>query len=452
MIKSKDIKEYFESAADAFVAGKTITFDIYLFFPLNQHILMWKHRGETLDEMVLGVIKARGIKSFWIHGGDKENFEKYRLEVNTGSVELKPGQQLPPGPPAAEAAGVAVKEAGYSFESGAAPEKGTPVYETGEFSEKEKVIPEYTTEEKKEHVSEHYLGEQAPPPEEEEEGDDTGEFIAEVIQTPQMSPEQKAVVLSDSAAMLMNQCMKAPDGTAVEQANDTLQNSIQDILNATSTQVETAIADIWKLSSVDANLQHSSNVAAYSVLFAMAAGKSDSRFISDVSLTGLLHDIGFSQIPVSVATKPLGMMGDKMRKVYIRQVEYGLKLLDRCTKKIPANVKKAIYAVNCRVVGGTGMMDSTKLDDRTDAMVQVVTLADLLITITNGDWDGKARTIKDTFDMLTQLKDAGSFEQFDTGIITEVLGWASSVDEIEMASSIDETVEVVKNKVSEVLV
>jgi response regulator RpfG family c-di-GMP phosphodiesterase len=77
MMRSRKIVDYFEASIMNLIPGKTITFDVNLYFQLSQHVLVLFKAGETLTPETLARYKQRGLQRIWIHKDDEAAFRAY---------------------------------------------------------------------------------------------------------------------------------------------------------------------------------------------------------------------------------------------------------------------------------------------------------------------------------------------------------------------------------------
>src|SRR4051812_31481134 len=74
----KDIKSYFQVDIDAIRPSKDpLLFNIYLYLKQNQHILVFRKKGEVLTTEFIERYRTKGIKQVWIHDSDRIQFQEY---------------------------------------------------------------------------------------------------------------------------------------------------------------------------------------------------------------------------------------------------------------------------------------------------------------------------------------------------------------------------------------
>ncbi|MCM2324568.1 MAG: HD domain-containing protein [Oligoflexia bacterium] len=206
---------------------------------------------------------------------------------------------------------------------------------------------------------------------------------------------------------------------------DAVSELLEDLLERTGQTARNHIAEMWKLASLDPEFEHAANVSTFSVLFAMAFGRIDASLLSDLALAGLLHDIGVTQIPPRVASLPWKSHQSADARLYAGHVSATLELIQQFAPEVPSRVKTLI-SQHHEKFDGTGYprgLNGFQIDD----VAQLLTMADILDSFASGQWDGKRRTLKETFAMLEGLEKARTFpEYFNPDVFGAVVHWIRS--------------------------
>lgn len=157
----------------------------------------------------------------------------------------------------------------------------------------------------------------------------TVDILGEVAVNPILSPEVQQFVNSYNRSV-----------TVVQQAFDTLR-STQEVSLETFTATANELAEgvraagnivdrLYDLPPCDdATFQHSVNVSVIAALIATWQGYPP-EIVNAVSLTGLLHDVGKSQLPPTLLNRP-SLLAEADYDFYKKHVAYGFELL----RKIP---------------------------------------------------------------------------------------------------------------------
>jgi HD-GYP domain-containing protein (c-di-GMP phosphodiesterase class II) len=378
MLRSKDPKDYFEVALSQIKPGIALDFDLQLYFPRNQHIIMWRPKGEALGEEFLTNAQLKGIEKVWIHNDDLAKYEKhinYTAEVDALTATPEPE------PPKAEA-------------------------QTKE-----------------------------------------GAALKEILSDPNVPDEKKKEAAAMIAKDMLSRTANQNSIKDQKKANEQARKSIEDLLAQTAAQMSSAASEIWKLGNVDAELGHAVNVATYAVIFAMAFGRIDVELLSDIALAGLLHDIGFSQISSKVASIPLKEMSRKDLMQYANHVPATVALLEELAPEIPQRVRTLI-AQHHEKFDGSGFPKGLK-GFKVDDIAQLVGMANLLDDMSTGHWDGKKRTLKDTFETLTALEKTRTFpEHFNPEVFAAVVRWIKDAPADDVTEN---AMEMVGKKVDQII-
>src|SRR5687767_6776531 len=94
-----NINEYFAVEPAAALAGRALTFDLLVYLQINNHIVVYRRTGETLEVADLERLQRKGLKTFYIRNTDKEAYQRYMMDAGTPvdlSSEAPPPQQKVP--------------------------------------------------------------------------------------------------------------------------------------------------------------------------------------------------------------------------------------------------------------------------------------------------------------------------------------------------------------------
>ncbi len=73
----REISDYFEVKLSVFRAESETFFEIFLFLPQNDRLLLWKPRGEILTDSFLEKYRLKGVQSVWVHRSELNEFHRY---------------------------------------------------------------------------------------------------------------------------------------------------------------------------------------------------------------------------------------------------------------------------------------------------------------------------------------------------------------------------------------
>ena len=359
-------------------AGSEITFNLYLFFPLNQHIMLWRNIGETLGKELLNKYATRGLTRIWVHKSQRKAFEKY---LNPHLTEEKPIEK--------------------SQET---------LTESGQEPDELEAQSELKTQQSPDEPS-------GPAPKTEE-----GALISEIMNSPELKEEEKKEVVAQAAQQILAEAAHASTPEEQDEANKKLSQIVEDVLTATSDDTQSAIAEIWRMANVDPELKHSVNVATYSVVFAMAFGRIAPDLISDLAMAGLLHDVGLSQVPAHITLQPWSKMDIAVKKSYAEHVTQGIELIKKHSPETPQRVLEIIHQHHEKF-DGSGYPRKLK-GFAFDDIAQIVSMAEVMESVVSGQWDGQNRTVQQSFEVLEKIETARTFpEYFNPEVFSIVIRW-----------------------------
>lgn len=367
-LKSKNISDYFSANLSDLIADRTLPFEIHLYFPQNQHILIWLRTGDTPTADFLEKYASRGLNKIWIHFTEKEAFALY----------LRGEQEAAPAPK---------KE----------PKKEKPK------ELKEKVQTE------------------------------EGAVLATTMNSEDIPEEHKEAIVAEAAQDIIAEVAQAETLEDQEKAQEKARQIIEDVLNNTTELASSAVAEIWKMANVDPDLEHGVNVATYATIFSMAFGRIDKKLIADIAMSGLLHDIGLSMMSSATASQAFSKLTDQQRPVYEGHVNYSVELL-KLESNIPDRVG-SIIEQHHEKFDGTGYPKKLKGFSFND-ISQLVAIAELMISIQSGHYNGDRHTAAETFDLIDELESAKNFPQyFDPEVFNVVRRWARKKQDKETLAS-----------------
>ncbi len=380
MKTKRNIKDFFSVEWQEIIAGRKITFDVYIYFEKSSHVLRWRHKNETINLTFIERYHSRGLNSIWIHNKDRSAYLSYKNPIEKNKTEEHSTNKKIPTKP------------------------------------KELLV-------------------EPPPPKTNE-----GALIAEVLNDHKIDNKEKEELVKAAAEEIINEIAQAETKEEQETVNEKAKEIVKDILNATTDEAKNILEEIWDLADLEPDLSHSLNVSTYSVIYAMAFGKIAPDLLADIALAGLLHDLGLSQIPITITRLPWSQMTDQNQISYRHHVNLTKSLLDIYAPEVSERAK-AILVQQHEKFDGTGypnQLQGFQFDD----IAQLVAMAELTDSISSGQWDGKERTLKESFDVLDSLDKQRSFpEYFNPDIFARVIKWFRSPDGEEAFRSASDVVQ-----------
>lgn len=252
-----------------------------------------------------------------------------------------------------------------------------------------------------------------------------GALIAEAMASEKLPEKKKQEVVSKTAQALIHELAQAKNAEEQKQKREQARKVIEDALGIAGQQVKGLLQEIWQAAQLDPDMDHAINVSSYSVIFAMAFGRIDEELLSDLALSGLLHDIGLSQVPAHLAARPWNTLKPEEALLYSEHVEAGAKLLDQFAPTASPRVREVLLQHHEKF-NGTGYprkLEGFAFDD----VAQLVAMAELGDSMGSGQWDGQERLIKEVFDFLETLEKQKAFpEYFNPEVFNQVVRWIRS--------------------------
>jgi HD-GYP domain-containing protein (c-di-GMP phosphodiesterase class II) len=388
MLKSKNIEDYFQAKLSDIKPGVTITFDMYLFFQQNRHLMLWRTKADPITDNFIDKYKSRGLQTVWIHKDDTEEYYRY-LRPDFAAPKKPKLEKVPEPEPQPEA----------KIEQ--PPPEPKKEIET-KAKEPEQVI-------------------------EIEPKTEMGAKIVAIMNMENVEEAKKATLISMEAKVLLNQtasAMKMEDHVAAQQQ---AKKVIQDVISNTANELSASVNEMWHLSESAPEINHATNVATYVVIFALAFGRIDQSLIADLAFAALVHDIGLSQIPFENIKTPWKRMTDDQLRMYAQHVKFTVDYISMFAPEVPQRVKAIIYQHHEKF-DGSGYPQGLK-GFKVDDVAQLLSIADVMESVSSGRWDGVQRTLKDTFALLESLEKVRSFpEYFNPEVFEAIMRWSRSVD------------------------
>ena len=399
MSRNDDIQEFFVAEWRNIRDNEVIPFAVYLYFPLNTHIIQLIPAEEMVTEQTHERYAQRGVKEVYIANKDREAYLAYLNppveEQKTIEEELKQ----------------------------AAPEDSSADPVAEERQEESPQIPH------------------------EEKIPSAGELVAEVLKSEKNTQEQKEAIAHEIGKEMLEDLASAENLEEQQLMDEKARKMVNDIISSVNDQAKSVMQEVMQLANLDPELEHAVNVSSYAVIFAMTFGRIDTQLLADLALAGLLHDLGLSQIPADVTILPFQEMSDEQRAVYAEHVTQSASLIRRYASDTPERVSHLI-SQHHEKFDGTGYpahLEGFDFDD----IAQILGLAEILDAMMNGAWDGEKRTFSEALSQLDSLEKARSFpEYFDPDIFSQVIQYIQGE---KLEESMDQASQVVQDQIGRVV-
>ncbi len=178
--------------------------------------------------------------------------------------------------------------------------------------------------------------------------------------------------------------------------------------------VAPGLESLWiRLSSLDP-CAHSLRVASWSVLFALLNGKLHRPLLADLILSGIFHDVGLSTLPARTGLTPMRSHTPPEAQDYSRHVDASCKILETLAPKTLSAVTpraSKLIRQHHEKFDGRGYPSGLR-GFHVEEPAQFLCMADLLLTLSEGRWDGVTRTHRESLFLLEKHESAGNFPEF----------------------------------------
>lgn len=352
-------EEFFSIDVASLRVDEAITFEVYLYLPLNEHVIKLLNIAEKIETAFLERFQKRGIRQLHVRNSDHASYMKY--------IAAKAPAQAPSAPTASAPA--AAMPAAIAATPNVPP-------------------PEPP----------------APPP---------------VPFTPPVEPEKVMKGLLSSN----------PEET--KKATEEAQKVIDEILAPTEDNETAEMV-------ANAENDHANSVAVYSVLFAMGIGVKDKVLLQDFVTASMLHDIGLSQVPPSVACIPMATMQGNDLIAYQAHAAGTLSVVDELQFKLSPRAR-LILEQHHEKFNGTGYpkrLEGFRIADN----AQILGLAELVDSMCRGFYDGSKHSLDEAIAMVCKIEKQTTFPCFfNPDLFKKIMNWikkGSGLDYIAQAESV----------------
>lgn len=153
-----------------------------------------------------------------------------------------------------------------------------------------------------------------------------------ILQSPDLPQQQKATVLYDTSKTLIQDVFANPTyNDNIRRSQKMVTNTIEYLL-----QGREAFVNLLQITSYDYTLYtHSVNVCTFSLALARQVGYTDEKFLYELGVGALLHDIGKSRISERILNKPTRLSVTEF-EIVKKHPQWGVEIL-RDTNTIPEN-------------------------------------------------------------------------------------------------------------------
>ncbi|MCH9031547.1 MAG: HD domain-containing protein [candidate division Zixibacteria bacterium] len=163
------------------------------------------------------------------------------------------------------------------------------------------------------------------------------ENLAEILRSPDLPEAKKASILYDTSTELIRDVLENPTyGENIRRSKNMVQNTISYML-----QGREAFLNLLRLTSVNYTVYtHSVNVCTLSVALAQRLKNADQKFLYELGIGALLHDIGKARVSERILNKTTALSAME-QEIMRRHPRWGVEML-RETGEVPAAAYSAV--------------------------------------------------------------------------------------------------------------
>ncbi len=249
-----------------------------------------------------------------------------------------------------------------------------------------------------------------------------GAFITAVMDSKELTKDQKQVVVAKAAQNALAEATTAKNAKEQGARDKKMKQMVQDILESTAEHLESVAAEIWGAAEGDAHLQHGITTATYAVVLSMAFGRIDKALVADLAFAALIHDVGLTQVPVQCIPLISKGFSPPQDNPYRLHVQYSNELIKDFHPKTNPRVF-TIVGQHHEKFDGSGYPQNLK-GFKVDDIAQILALADMLSKFSTGLWDGQPRTLREAFDEIEKMEKVRTFpEFFNPEVLATIMKW-----------------------------
>jgi len=237
--------------------------------------------------------------------------------------------------------------------------------------------------------------------------------LDKVLSDPSVTEEKKATILYDTSTELVKVVLANPTyGDNIQRSKDLVTNTIGYILEGRE-----AFHSLMKITSFDYyTYTHSVNVCTFSVALAQQLGLTDKRFLHDLGVGALLHDVGKSRISNNILMKR-GSLTDQEFEIMKHHPQWGVEIL-RDTDELTATSYYPVLEHHERGDGG-GYPNNLLMGEIHDT-ARIVAIADSFDAMTTDRVYQKAMDTFPVLRLLFSLK--GAYDEEYLRAFAELMG------------------------------
>jgi HD-GYP domain-containing protein (c-di-GMP phosphodiesterase class II) len=228
------------------------------------------------------------------------------------------------------------------------------------------------------------------------------------LESEDLTEDQKKEVLSEISRNMLSTLadIKGCDVEEAKRAVKKCHDFATDIIKvaAQSHRLGTLYQDIQLVH--DAPVEHSGAVSTFAVMFALGMGYSDKALLMEISLGGLLHDIGHLSIEASALKVPESLREPDHKVEYETHVLRAFEILQEREIEFTPNVHEIIEQHHERY-DGHGFPNKTQGFELNE-LAQLVAISDWFDRLMNGTEDGTSRAPSDAIEALCQGPNDGT--------------------------------------------
>lgn len=233
--------------------------------------------------------------------------------------------------------------------------------------------------------------------------------VETILKAENVPVEKKAEALYESAINVVEDVFQNPrSGESIKRSKEMVNHTVDFILSGPQ-----AFVNLLKIREHDYyTYTHSVNVCTFLVSLAQFVGIGDAKTLKEIGEGGLLHDLGKSQIPLTLINKPGGLTGAEW-EVMRRHPQFGVEIA-RQTRDI-SDVSVVIIGQHHEKLSGRGYPRGLA-GSELNLFARMASIVDVYDAVTTNRSYSQARTPLEAAQLLL-----GKLDEFDEQIVMKFI-------------------------------
>jgi HD-GYP domain-containing protein (c-di-GMP phosphodiesterase class II) len=417
-------------------AGIAIPTHFFVFFAQNQALALWRHAGDVIQSTELRRLTEAKMNSIWILKSEVPKFRTWWLNFGKKALEAKETfgastSSAPPPPPESTSQSspppfsfgestdrgwgndqdidLSIVQAVSHLLGGSEPSAPPPTTPPPEAARTlvQAIAPEQTP-------GPSGTGEPPEPKNQARDWSHLWNLLLSERGRKELPRDLRLKLSRESAETLLHFAFSAQDQEQQSIAEALITETVGYFIRESLGDVAPGLSNRWsRLASLNPSA-HSLRVGSWAVLIAILNCRLHRPLLAELALAGLAHDIGISTLAARTALLPMRVQNPGEALDYATHVEASCELLER---SVPPELRdlagraSRILRQHHEKFDGRGFPKGLR-GFHVEESAQFLCMADLLLGISEGQWDGVMRTHRESLSVLEKHESAGNFPEF----------------------------------------